>query len=199
MRLGRLEISGGALTALALLYYLDTDGITLWVLLACLLHEGGHWWAIRALGGKVVRLRLSCAGAELRLSSAHPLPPWRMVGAALAGPAVNLAAALFSVRLARRVAGLYFFAGINLGLALFNMLPAEPLDGGRALKSLLDLLVGEEWGRRGAWLCSHAVVGGLLAGGALLLWQSGGRNFTLLIAGLWMAASEGQKEKGRGL
>lgn len=188
MRLGRLEISGGALAALALLYYLDTDGITLWVLLACLLHEGGHWWAIRALGGKVVRMRLSCAGAEMWLSSAHPLSSRRMVGAALAGPAVNLTAALFSIRLARRVAGLYLFAGINLGLALFNLLPAAPLDGGRALNALLAQWGGEELGRRAEMLCSYAVAGLLLAVGALLLWQSGGRNFTLLIAGLWMAA-----------
>lgn len=196
MRIGRLEISGGALAVLALLYYLDDNGITLWVLLACLIHETGHWWVIRALGGKVVRLRLSCAGAELRLSAAHPLSAWRMIGAALAGPAANLAAAWFSMRLSRRGAGLYFFAGINLGLACFNMLPAGRLDGGRALKALLDQLGWEELGRKTVELCSRTVEGALLAMGGLLLWQSGGRNFTLLIAGLWMAAAA--RREGRG-
>lgn len=195
MRLGRLEISGGALAVLALLYYLDNDGVTLWVLLACLIHEGGHWAAIRALGGKVVRLRLSCGGAELRLSSAHPLSPWRMAAAALAGPGINLAAAFFSIRLSRRGAGLYYFAGINLGLAIFNLLPAGPLDGGRALKALLDQLTGEKLGEGIEKLCSCAVAGALLAAGALLLWQSGGRNFTLLIAGLWIAALSGREKR----
>ena len=195
MRLGRLEISGGALAVLALLYYLDSDGIVLRVLLACLVHEGGHWWAIRALGGKVVRLRISCAGAELRLSAAHPLSNWGMLGAALAGPVVNLAVAWLSIRLSRRGVGLYFFAGINLGLALFNLLPAEPLDGGRALSALLDQLVGEELGRTAERLCSRTVAGLLLAAGALLLWQSGGRNFTLLIAGLWLAAAAGREKR----
>lgn len=195
MRAGRLEISGGALAVLALLYYLDDNGITLWVLLACLLHEAGHWWAIRALGGKVVWLRLSCAGAELRLSAAHPLSEWGMVGAALAGPGANLAAAWLSMRMSRRGAGLYFFAGINLGLACFNLLPAGRLDGGRALKALLDRLGWGDSGGKAVALCTYVVTGALLAAGALLLWQSGGRNFTLLIAGLWMAAAAQREER----
>lgn len=189
MRLGRLEVSGGALAVLALLYYLDGNGTVLWVLLGCLLHELGHWWAIRALGGRVVRLRLTCAGAELRLSSVHPLPAWGTLLVALAGPGVNLVLAGLCIQLSRRGAGLYFFAGLNLGLALFNLLPAEPLDGGRALEALFAQLGREETGRRLTALCSELTAGLLLAAGLVLLWQSGGRNFTLLIAGLWMAAA----------
>lgn len=190
MKLGRIEISGGAVAVLALLYYLDDSGAVLWVLLACLLHELGHWWAIRALGGRIVRIGISCAGAELRLSAAHPLSARGMLAAALAGPAVNLVAAWLSTLWARHGMGerLYFFAGINLGLASFNLLPARPLDGGRALEALLSCWGREETGQRLAELGADIAAGGLLAGGAVLLWQSGGRNFTLLIAGLWMAA-----------
>lgn len=188
MRLGRLEISGGALAVLALLYYLDDGGILLWVLMGCLFHEMGHWCAIRALGGRVVRFRITCAGAELRLSSAHPLPAWGMLLAALAGPGINLTLAWGSIQLSRQGAGLYFFAGLNLGLACFNLLPVEPLDGGRALEALFSQLGREELGRRITALCSEVMAGLLLAAGMVLLWQSGGRNFTLLIAGLWMTA-----------
>lgn len=197
MRAGRLEISGGALLGLALLYYLDREGIVGWALLGGLLHELGHWGAIRALGGRVVRLRLSCAGAELRLSSARPLPPWGLALAALAGPAVNLLLAWGSALLARHGAGerLYFFAGLNLGLALFNLLPAAWLDGGRALSCLLTQLGSQELGEWVTTLCSDVVAALLLGVGLLLLWESGGRNFTLLIAGLWMAAgARGPKE-----
>lgn len=189
MKLGRLEISGGALAVLALLYYLDDSGVTPWVLLGCLLHELGHWWAVRAFGGRVVCLRLSCAGAELRLSSARPLSPGKMLLAALAGPGANLAAAWVSAWLARRRAELYFFAGLNLGLACFNLLPAGWLDGGKALEVLFAQLGWENIGRRLVELCSDAVAGLLLAAGLVLLWQSEGRNFTLLIAGLWIAAA----------
>lgn len=191
MTLGRVEISGGALGLLALLYYLDDGGVTLWVLLACLLHELGHWWAVRALGGRVVRLRLSCAGAEMRLSSAHPLPARRMLLAALAGPGANLAAAWLGALLARRGVGegLYFFAGLNLGLACFNLLPAAWLDGGKALEALFAWLGREELGRRLGDLGSDVTAGLLLSAGAMLLWHSGGRNFTLLAAGLWVTAA----------
>lgn len=196
MRLGRLEISGGAVALLALLYYLDTGDTMLWVLLGCALHELGHCWAVRAFGGRVVLLRLSGAGAELRLSSARPLSAWGMLWAALAGPGVNLVVAWLSALLARRTGGrLYFFAGINLGLACFNLLPAGWLDGGRALESILALLGRKETGQRLTRICGVGVGGALLAAGMALLWQSGGRNFTLLVAGLWMAAVARREKK----
>lgn len=198
MNLGRVEISGGALLAAALLYYLDSSGIFLWAFGACVFHELGHWLAIRALGGRVRYLRLSCAGAELRLSAARLLPPWKMLLAALAGPGMNLLLAMGSSALARRGAGerLYLFAGLNLGLTLFNLLPAGWLDGGRALENLLALLGREEFGRRSVEICSMAVALLLLGTGGILLWESGGRNFTLLIAGLWMTQAARQGQKG---
>ncbi len=188
MTLGRVEVSPGAALVWALLYYLDTGGAVAWVLLGCLCHELGHWLAIRALGGRVSRLRLTCAGAELRLSPACPLPPKRMLLAALAGPGVNLLLALLCSALARRGmgGGLYLFAGVNLGLAAFNLLPAGWLDGGRCIRELLRCLGRPEWGEALTALCSEVAAALLLGVGAALLWHSGGRNFTLLLAGLWM-------------
>ncbi len=190
MTLGRFELSAGAALILALLYYLDSDGTMAWVLLGCALHEAGHWLAIRALGGRVTRLRLTWAGAELRMSPAHPLTPGRMALCALAGPAVNLALAWGAAQLARRGAGerLYLFAGVDLGLAVFNLLPAEGLDGGRALRCAAGCLHLESVGEWLCPLCSDVVAALLLGGGAVLLWQSGGENFTLLVCGLWMLA-----------
>lgn len=188
MTLGRVEVEGGALLEWALLCYLDADGAAPWALLACLGHELGHCLAIRALGGRVRRLRLTWAGAELRLSPAFPLPPERMIPAALAGPAANLLLAWAGAALASRGAGerLYFFTGVNLGLALFNLLPAGWLDGGRVLRESFALAGRAELGETLTCLCSEAAAALLLGLGAALLWGSGGRNFTLLLAGLWM-------------
>lgn len=190
MRVGRVEISSGAILALALLYYLDESGVAVWVLLAGIAHEMGHWVAIRALGGRISLLRISCAGAELCLSAARPLPPGRMVAAALAGPGVNLGLAWVSAMLARSGSGrgLYFFAGLNLGLACFNLLPAKWLDGGRALQNIFAKMGRKEEGERVIELCSDVVAALLLGAGVVLLWQSQGQNFTAFIAGLWMMA-----------
>ena len=188
MTIGKLEISGGFALALALLYYLDGDEIVPWALTACAAHELGHWWVIQRLGGRVTRMRLSCSGAELKLSAARPLSSGRMILAALAGPAINFALAGLAARLARLGAGerLYLFAGLNLGLGCFNLLPAGCLDGGRVLHGLFAVLGLEDTGGRVVRLCSIGAAALLSAVGACLLWQSGGRNFTLLAASLWM-------------
>ena len=188
MRLWRLEISGGALVVAAILFYMDRDGVMPWLLLACALHECGHWWAIRTLGGRVQSGRISCIGAELKLSSAHPLSPERMVLAALAGPAMNLLLATGSWYLARHGLGvrLYLFAGLNLGLAGFNLLPAGQLDGGRALVAFLRWTGREELAEKAVRFSSLLASLLLFFAGALLLEQSEGRNFTVFLVGLWM-------------
>lgn len=195
MKVRKTEISKGALLALAIIYYLDSSGAVVWVLAGCLLHEAGHWMAIKLLGGKVVSFSLTLGGAELRLSATHPLPPRKMLLAVVAGPLANLIAVAASMWLAQRGAGerLYLFAGVNLGLALFNLLPADWLDGGRVLKSLFAWFGRSAAGERLTRIFSGVVAAILLSFGGLLFWQSEGRNFTLLAAGLWMVAVAGRE------
>ena len=69
LRWKRVEISAGALLLGAALYYLDEQGVLLMAFCACALHELGHWLVIRALGGRVTALRITCVGAEMRLSA----------------------------------------------------------------------------------------------------------------------------------
>lgn len=132
-------------------------------LLALLLHETGHLLTARGLGYRVRSLELWPFGAALSMDlstgSRGALP------VALAGPLCNLAAAAMSLLLLRllpRTEGVMepFFC-MNLSLAAVNLLPAEPLDGGRALASLLSRPLGVRRARRlTAWT-------GLLLGGAL--------------------------------
>ena len=172
----------------AILFYCDRDGVAPWLLLACVLHELGHWWAIRAMGGKIKSGRISCIGAELKMSSAYPLSPGKLVLAALAGPGMNLLLAGGSIFLARRGVGvkLYLFAGLNLGLAGFNLLPAGRLDGGRALTGILCWMGREELVERVSQASSFTVATLLFVVGGMLFWQSGGRNFTVILAAFWM-------------
>ena len=132
-------------------------------LLALLLHETGHLLTARGLGYRVRSLELWPFGAalsvDLSTGSRGALP------VALAGPLCSMAAAAMSLLLLRllpQTEGVMepFFC-MNLSLAAVNLLPAEPLDGGRALASLLSRPLGARRARRlTAWT-------GLVLGGAL--------------------------------
>lgn len=134
-KLGKLELGWGfaALIALALL---GGAGPALpAVLLAALCHELGHLLALRLAGAKVERLRLNAFGAEICADTRRLSYP-REIACTLAGPAVNLALALFLAR----TAGWYVPAGSSLLLGCFNLLPVPALDGGRVLHLLVSWL-----------------------------------------------------------
>jgi Zn-dependent protease len=121
------------------------------------LHELGHALVGKRAGvpAKAIIL-LPIGGVTLLDETQHPLEPaslaWkRDVRIALAGPLVNIVIAVIAggVLLAafpeiQLWAAPYVYSGnlprslvwCNLGLALFNLLPAYPMDGGRVLRAL---------------------------------------------------------------
>lgn len=181
MRIGRIEATGGFLLLLAWLNYLDRSFLVPVAVLACMAHELGHFFVIRALHGDVKQIRLTAIGAEMVLS--RPLGYWQEGLSALAGPGVNLVLALIFCGFQDGLT----FAGLNLTLAVFNLLPVGRLDGGRALRCTLALLAGPdlaEWfGGRLDCLCTA----GSLAAGLWLAVFCG--NITLLLVALWLLAA----------
>jgi Zn-dependent protease len=187
LRLGKLEVSGGFLLAAAILLYLDGEGIFPWALLACALHEWGHFAAVRLTGGRVESIRLTAAGGEMRLSARHVLSYGSELFAVLAGPAANLCTAALLPALIKGNETGWLFAGLNLVIGLFNLLPAYPLDGGRALNLLVLLLWTPEAAERITKAAAFLTEVPLLMAGTALLCGTR-RNFTLLMTGVWLLA-----------
>lgn len=117
------------------------------VFLASLLaHELGHALVARAHGVRVERITLWLFGGVARLGgeAATPAAELRI---AVAGPAVSvgLAVVFGGVALSLRPFGApgllidtaAWLATINVVLAVFNLVPAAPLDGGRLLRAAL--------------------------------------------------------------
>lgn len=188
----RIEVSGGLLFWLALLWYLGYDALLACFLTASALHELGHALAVWQCGGRIRRLRLNLTGAELELDGREKLSYGQEVWVAAAGPLVNLASGLAAARLPQEGNWMMMFAGASLVLGVFNLLPADPLDGGQILRSAVSGLwtanVGEAVTERVSWLIGL----GLLGAGLWLLWRTR-YNITLLCVSLFFLKEKRQK------
>ena len=177
---GRVEVTGGFLLLVAWLNYLDRSLLVPLALIACGIHELGHIFVIRLMGGAIKGIRITAIGAELILD--RPLGYWQEGVSALAGPGMNLLLTMICCNFEKGLV----FSGLNLALAVFNLLPVGRLAGGRALHCTMALLAGPgaaDWlGSRLDWLCTV----GALAAGLFLAGVKG--NFTLLLVAFWLLA-----------
>ena len=154
------------------------------VLLAAMLHECGHFAMLRLFHVPVEGLRLTALGAVLYAKGARRLSYGRELLVTLAGPAANLLCALLAALLARNTQqGLFYvFAGANVILCAYNLLPIQPLDGGRALYLAAAFFFGPMVGDAVAAVIGTACALSLLVLGIYLSVVSGGGMFFLLAA-----------------
>ncbi|HKA02872.1 MAG TPA: site-2 protease family protein [Acidimicrobiales bacterium] len=141
---------------------------------AVLAHEVGHAVVARRYGVGVEGIDLWLLGGMARLSDEAPSPKaeWRI---AVAGPLVSILATIVFIGAAIGLnvtghsglisAGLGWLGVVNGILAVFNLLPAAPLDGGRILAAVL-------WRRHGDRLraAETAAQAGQFLGWALIAW-----------------------------
>jgi Zn-dependent protease len=123
--------------------------------LSVLLHELGHAYLAQKNGIPIKGITLFLFGGLAQLAR-EPDSPGSELKIALAGPAVSFGlAAVFgafylvdrslpAVALPALAAPALWLLRINLILAVFNMIPGFPLDGGRALKAVLWKFTGSE-------------------------------------------------------
>lgn len=152
------------------------------LLLGAVLHELGHCLALRLLHARVTALRISVLGAEMQI--AGRLSYGGEILAAVAGPAVNLALALLLGLGGRVWEGLYLFSGAQLALGLFNLLPVQPLDGGRILWHLTAWITEPYTADRVSGVAGFGMAALLTLLAAAALWMGGSPFLLLAAAGL---------------
>lgn len=177
-------------------------GFVLFLLGSVLLHELGHALTARRFGIGVRGITLELLGGYTEMDRDAPSPRVDLL-VSLAGPAVSLGLGLLAVgataalpdrTLLNEVA--FQLAVSNLLVAVFNVLPGLPLDGGRALRAGVWAMSGDRhlgtevagWFGRAVALGTAALVVLLAALGlrapfglvllllvALTLWQGAGQ------------------------
>ena len=128
----RLDLAPGFAAALCLLRLLAEPRVFYAFLAAAAAHEAGHVMAIYLVGGRVTGIRLGVCDAKIETQG---LGYRQEIFCALAGPGMSVLVCL-ALRKAYATC-----AAISLLLGLFNAMPVYPLDGGRALRAGLCLVL----------------------------------------------------------
>ena len=168
--------------------------VTLCLFLSVLAHELAHSLTAKRLGYSVISITLMIFGGvslirELRSKASHDF----LIAAA--GPGMSLvigvlASALYFVYRdplatgsSALLQGILFYVGLqNIALAIFNMLPGLPLDGGRVLQSLVwGLTRNRRFATRVAGRAGQVLAVAMIVGAILLILRNGD-----LTSGLWL-------------
>ncbi|MGG1876245.1 M50 family metallopeptidase [Paenibacillus sp. 7541] len=165
--------------------------ITLFIIV--FIHELGHAFAAAALGCKVRSIQMLPFGGVAVIEENGGMTALKEITIALAGPLQNVI--MIGLALLCKTLGLgeaafldYIIQG-NMMIALFNLLPVLPLDGGKVLQAAISLVAPYHatllWASRIGIVFSLIMVGYSL----LPLLNGGGMQLNLLMIGLFLAYS----------
>ncbi|MGN7468447.1 M50 family metallopeptidase [Brevibacillus sp. SAFN-007a] len=156
--------------------------ITLFVIV--LIHELGHVAMARELGWRVQEVQLLPFGGVATVENSYATDPLDEIAVALAGPFMNMvmmaASYLFWYTGVWTEDWSRFFLVSNATIALFNLLPIWPLDGGRIVLATL------------CWFMSYrqaalvSLTGSTLLAGILVGVSGFDLKFNLLIIGVYL-------------
>src|SRR5262245_57262608 len=188
------------------------SAITALFFASVLIHELSHAFAAKIEGIRIQDIQLHIFGGWARLIG-EPPTPMAELRIAVAGPVSSFLLAVFfwlwlfaverlgGVSTAGQAAGagVLYLAAANFFLAVFNLLPGLPLDGGRALRAILwqrrkDILSATRTTMKlGVWLAYLLIAYGLLlAASAALrgrLWQEFTGAVWLLVLGVFLKSA----------
>ncbi|GAA3533444.1 hypothetical protein GCM10022234_32910 [Aeromicrobium panaciterrae] len=171
------------------------------------IHELAHVFTARRFGMRVQSVTLHLLGGETMIEG-ESRTPWQELSIAIAGPLTSLAIGVSALSLSGSLDGttsdiLWSIGYVNILVAIFNMLPGLPLDGGRVFRAIIWQVTGNEATgvRIAAWIGRAAAIG--VVAYALLNSRDGDRvgvnlAIALLVAWfLWQGATDALRHAGR--
>ncbi len=153
-----------------------------------LAHEFGHALVARRYGVRTQSIDLWALGGVARLDRESPTP--RADGLiAVAGPAVSLLLGVVALgaSFALQSDVLFWVGFVNGVLAVFNMLPGAPLDGGRVLRAVRWARTGNKYRAMRDAGNAGRVLGWGLVGLGVVMMINGQFGVFVMITGLFVA------------
>lgn len=179
-------------------YYALTGEILVFIVysLCALSHELGHSIVAQRQGYRLGKIILMPFGAVVT-GNIDGLKFTDQIKIALAGPLLNLSVCVFFIALWWIFPEAYAFTDLavqaNLSMALINLIPAYPLDGGRILCATLTEIMGE---KNAILVCK--VLGGILGAsllGCFVYSIFNKINFSLMFFGLFVLFGALEKKR----
>lgn len=135
----RLKISFCFIALVAAMLIIDHSGAMIWGMIAAILHELGHIFAMALQGGRPNEIRFGLFDIAIIDAQRKRNDYLHDAFVLLAGPFVNFLAGIifYALFVVSKVEFMLIPAWQNLFLGLMNILPIESLDGGQILFALL--------------------------------------------------------------
>ena len=158
--------------------------------ITALMHEFFHIAAMKILKVPVKEIIIQPFGICAVMKAASAENSKKELAIALAGPFFNFSAVLFFLMFKSIISyeKYEFFILLNLAMGIFNLIPALPLDGGRALKAIISLNSGVIRAYNFMIALSRIIIFALLflSAAALILSPF---NFQLILTGVFLLCS----------
>ena len=195
MRAGKIAgvqiiLNNWFLGLLGLFVLVGMGGKVLGVFGAVLWHELSHAVTAITLGYRVREIELLPFGGVARIERLGEAGAASELVMAAAGPAASLvmAAAIYFAMpyFPEWMEELNFYFTVNMTLALFNLLPALPLDGGRMARALLTSRLGYGKATKIVVRFGNLLSFGLIVATGIEFWQFSSVNLSFLFAAVFL-------------
>ena len=188
---------------LFLFLFLLTSQIEMYIILMifAIIHELGHLVAGLILKFKPEEVKLTPVGLQIRfkidsreynekIKEARSLNIKKAI-IALAGPLTNLIIAVVTIIIGyfnANIQNTYIYQIIiyaNFLIAMFNLIPIYPMDGGRVLKVLLNIFIGSKKAYKITYIVSKTILILLTAVASILVLYIHNIAIVIILAYLW--------------
>lgn len=186
----KITISFPAAAFFALTLLLDkTGGITA-CFISAVIHEFGHLLAMELSGCPAESIKIRIFGGEIVKKSQISKPLSRELLIIYGGAGANLIAAFLfgSCFYIFKTDFLKLLSIANLGICVFNLMPASALDGGTGLELIFSHFFGAGFAQKAINLLTVVLLIPIFTAGFVVLFNSP-YNFSLLFIGIYLTLS----------